>query len=311
MAIVSEYFFPSSNGKTLIHVHQWTPVGREIRGVVQIAHGVAEYAARYTPFARYLCDHGFVVVANDHLGHGQSVIEGCPMVYLGEQDGWWHMVDDMEQLRKRTAKVFSGKPYFLFGHSMGSFMARTILAKYPASGISGAVICGTAWMPGAVIGAGKLLADTICKMSGEQKPSKLLQVMMFGSYNKKIEHPRTHCDWLSRDRKIVDTYVADPLCGFIPSAGLVRSMMEGLQCIQNEKNLDAMRKDLPVFFIAGGDDPVGGYGAGVQRAVEEFKKHGMERVSLKIYPLGRHEILNEINCREVHEDVANWIERII
>ena len=88
-------------------------------------------------------------------------------------------------------------------------------------------------------------------------------------------------------------------------------MMEGLQCIQNEKNLDAMRKDLPVFFIAGGDDPVGGYGAGVQRAVEEFKKHGMERVSLKIYPLGRHEILNEINCREVYEDVANWIERII
>ena len=116
MAIVSEYFFPSSEGKTLIHVNQWTPVGREIAGVVQIAHGVAEYGARYAPFAQYLCEHGVAVVANDHLGHGQSVIEGCPMVYLGEKDGWWHVVDDMEELRRRTAKSFPGKPYFLFGH---------------------------------------------------------------------------------------------------------------------------------------------------------------------------------------------------
>ena len=88
MAIVSEYFFPSANGKTLIHVNQWTPVGREIRGVVQIAHGVAEYAKRYEAFASFLCENGFVVVANDHLGHGQSVIENCPMVYLGEDKGW-------------------------------------------------------------------------------------------------------------------------------------------------------------------------------------------------------------------------------
>ena len=169
---------------------------------------------------------------------------------------------------KDTMAEFPNVPFILFGHSMGSFMARTILAKHPDSGISGAIICGTAWMPGAVIGAGKLLADTICKTSGEKKASKLLQAMMFGSYNKKVERPRTHCDWLSRDQRIVDVYVADPLCGFIPSAGLVRSMMDGLLYIQNDKNLDGMKKDLPVFFIAGGDDPVGSYGTGVQRAVD-------------------------------------------
>jgi alpha-beta hydrolase superfamily lysophospholipase len=109
----------------------------------------------------------------------------------------------------------------------------------------------------------------------------------------------------------VDVYVADPLCGFIPSAGLVRSMMDGLLYIQNDKNLDGMKKDLPVFFIAGGDDPVGSYGTGVQRAVEEFKRHGMKQVDVKIYPLCRHEILNEINRQEVYEDVASWIENVI
>ena len=142
MAIVSEYFFPSSDGKTLIHVNQWTPVGREIVGVVQIAHGVAEYGARYAPFAQFLCDHGFAVVANDHLGHGQSLIADSPMVYLGEEDGWRHVVDDIEELRRRTAKVFAGKPYFLFGHSMGSFLSRTHLIRYPGR-LTGCVLCGT------------------------------------------------------------------------------------------------------------------------------------------------------------------------
>ena len=189
-------------------------------------------------------------------------------------------------------------------------MARTILARYPDSSIAGAIICGSAWMPGMVIGAGKALATMICKKNGEQNPSDLLQSMMFGGYNKKIEHPRTASDWLSRDNRIVDAYVADPLCGFVPSAGLVRDMMTGLQYIQDPKNLDAMKKDLPVFFIAGGDDPVGGYGAGVRQVAAEFKKHGMEQVDVKIYPLCRHEIHNEINRQEVYDDVAAWIEKM-
>ena len=116
---------------------------------------------------------------------------------------------------------------------------------------------------------------------------------------------------LTRDQKIVDAYVADPLCGFVPSAGLVRDMMTGFQYIQDGKNLDAMKKDLPVFFVAGGDDPVGGYGTGVEQCAAEFRKHGMEHVELKIYPLCRHEIHNEINRHEVYEDLAGWVEKVI
>ena len=131
MSVRSEYFFTSSDGKTLIHVNQWTPVNRKILGVVQIAHGVAEYGARYAPFAEFLCGHGFVVVANDHLGHGKSQIEDRPMVYLGDKNGWENVVDDIEKIRERTAKVFPDVPYFLFGHSMGSFLSRTHLIPLP------------------------------------------------------------------------------------------------------------------------------------------------------------------------------------
>ena len=299
-------FYYDSLGGSKIHACHWIPAG-EIKAVVQIVHGIAEYVERYDDFAEFLNNHGILVVAEDHMGHGKSICEATPIgCFAG---GWQTAVKDTYRLLKRTMEEFPGVPYILFGHSMGSFMARTILARHPNSGIAGAIICGTAWMPNGVIGAGKAVANMICKKNGEQNPSALLQKMMFGSYNKKVEHPRTDCDWLTRDNKIVDAYEADPLCGFVPSAGLVRDMMEGLQYIQNPQSLQAMRKDLPVYFIAGGDDPVGGYGEGVQRTAAEFKKHGMEHIDVKIYPLCRHEIHNEINKAEVYSDVLNWIEK--
>ena len=302
----TDFYFDSLGGGK-IHACRWIP-GGEIKAIVQFVHGIAEYVERYDEFAEFLNDHGILVVAEDHMGHGKSICDAAPKgCFAG---GWHTAVKDTYRLLKHTMEEFSGVPYILFGHSMDSFMARSILARHPNSGITGAVICGTAWMPNALIGAGKTAANLVCKKNGEQNPSEFLHKMMFGGYNKKIEHPRTASDWLTRDQKIVDTYEADPLCGFVPSAGLVRDMMTGLQYIQDPVNLDAMRKDLPVFFIAGGDDPVGGYGTGVRKAAEEFRKHGMECVDLKIYPLCRHEIHNEINRREVYEDVLAWIEKV-
>ena len=151
-------------------------------------------------------------------------------------------------------------------------------------------------------------ADLIGKRSGETVPSKALEAMAFGSYNKRVEHKRTVCDWLTRDNAVVDAYMADPLCGFTPSAGLFRDMLSGIRYIQKPENLNAMKKDLPVFFIAGGDDPVGSYGKGVRKAAEAFRQAGMEDVTVKLYPLCRHEILNEINKEEVYQDVLSWIE---
>ena len=303
----TDYYYDSLGGGK-IHACRWTPEG-EIKAIVQIVHGIAEYVERYDHLANYLNSHGILVVAEDHMGHGKSICDKTPKGCFS--GGWKAAVKDTYRLLKNTMDEFPGVPFILFGHSMGSFMARTILARHPGSGISGAIICGTAWMPNAVIGAGKAMANLICKKNGEQNPSALLQGMMFGGYDKKIEHPRTKSDWLSRDNRIVDAYESDPLCGFIPSAGLVNAMMEGILYIQKSENLDKMKKDLPCYFIAGGDDPVGGYGAGVEQAAAEFKKHGMQKVETKLYPLCRHEIHNEINREEVYEDIVKWIKNVI
>ncbi len=301
-----ELFYPSV-GKGQIRALSWEPAGK-VRAVLQIVHGIAEHVERYDHFASFLAENGILVVAEDHMGHGGSIAGGSTKGYF--TGGWFAAVDDTCRLLQDTMAQHPGVPYILMGHSMGSFMARTILAKYPDIGISGAIISGTAWMPGAVIGAGLAMAKLICKLRDEKQPSNLLQGMMFGSYNKRVEHKRTDSDWLSRDNAVVDAYEADPLCGFVTSAALLRDMMTGLQYIQKKENLSNMKKDLPIYFVAGGDDPVGSYGEGVRQAAAEFDKIGMEQVTCKIYPLGRHEMLNELNKEEVYADILSWISAI-
>lgn len=307
MAITSEFFFPSSDGKTLIHVNQWTPSERRILGVVQIAHGVAEYGARYAPFARFLCGHGFVVVANDHLGHGQSLIPGGPMVYLGEKDGWWNVVDDMECLRSRVAKVFPDRPYFLFGHSMGSFLSRTHLIRYPGR-LDGCILCGTGHQSPALIAGGKLIADREIRRLGKKAFSARADDLAFGAYNKAFAPTRTRFDWVSASEENVDAYIADPLCGGDTTLGLFRDMLDGLSYITRQSNMDKMDAGLPVFFIAGDQDPVGDMGKGVRKAHDCFKKAGIRDLSIKLYHGLRHEILNEASRQYVYRDVLDWLE---
>ena len=303
----TDFFFKSGSGARL-HGCRWTP-DSQVRAVLQIVHGIAEYVERYDGFANFLNRQGILVVAEDHMGHGKSISQECPQGYFA--GGWQTAVDDTYRLTRDTMAEFRDVPFILFGHSMGSFMARTILAKYPDSGITAAVICGTGWQPAPVLAAGKAACALVCRAKGERAPSPLLQAMAFGTYNRKVEHPRTPYDWLSRDNSVVNAYKADPLCGFTPTAGLMRDMMEGIAYIQREENLAKMGKAIPVLFIAGGDDPVGSYGAGVRTAAEAFRKAGMERVDVRIYPLCRHELLNEINREEIMDDVSRWIDGVL
>ena len=307
MSIRSEYYFTSADKKTLIHVNQWTPLGREIRGVVQIAHGVAEYGARYELFADYLCRNGFVVVANDHLGHGLSRVEGRPMVYLGDENGWDNVVEDMESIRVRTAEVFPGKPYFFFGHSMGSFLTRTYLIRHPGT-LTGCVLCGTGHMKALIVAAGKMVADAEIKRLGRTAYSERIDQLAFGAYNTRFAPNRTAFDWLSVNEKNVDAYINDPLCGGRTTLGLFRDMMGGIGIITDRANMAKMDKNLPVFFIAGDKDPVGDMGKGVETAYRCFKKVGMRDVSIKLYHGLRHEILNEKTNQYVFLDVLNWLE---
>lgn len=298
-------FFFDSVGKGKIHCCKWMPEG-EPKGILQIVHGIAEYIERYDAFAEYLNTLGFIVVAEDHMGHGQSINNGGIQGYF--HGGWFAAVEDSYHLLEKTSAEYPELPYVLFGHSMGSFMARTMLCKYPDSNIRAAIICGTGWQPGALLTAAIPMCTLVAKKVGEENPSEQLQKLVFGGYNKRVEHPRTDFDWLTRDAKIVDAYIAHPLCGFTASSGLLREMLKGIRYIQQNQNLSAMKKELPVLFIAGGDDPVGSYGKGVQQASDAFRKVGMQDVTQKIYPLGRHEILNEINKEEVYRDISDWLQ---
>lgn len=302
-----EDIFFDSCGAGKIHACIWS--GDEpCKGVVQIIHGIAEHVLRYDDFAEYLVKNGFAVVAEDHMGHGASSAPNNVRGYF--HGGWYSAVRDTVALTDIAKLRFGDVPYFLFGHSMGSFMARTILADYPHLQISGCVICGTGWQSEALLDVAIPMAKAVCKMSGEDKPSKLLVAMAFGSYNKRVEHKRTNSDWLSRNDDIIDLYEEDPLCGFVATAGLMRDMLSGIRYIQRKDTLAKMNKKLPCYFIAGGDDPVGDYGAGVRKSAQAFSEAGMERVDTKIYPLCRHEILNEINRQEVYTDVLNWVESL-
>ena len=302
--IRKEFTIPSV-GVGRLHCCRWTPAG-EIRAVVQIIHGIAEFVERYDDFAGYLNSLGFLVVAEDHMGHGQSVgKEGIQGYFHG---GWFAAVEDSVNLLRQTREEYPDVPYILFGHSMGSFMTRTILAKYPDTGITAAVICGTGWQPRPLLPVAIRVCQAVCSRVGEQNPSPWLQNLVFGGYNAHVEHPRTEYDWLTRDKNMVDAYIAHPSCGFTASSGLLRELLKGILYVEQPENLGRMKKDLPILFVAGGEDPVGSYGKGVKKTAEEFKKAGMEDVRLRLFPLCRHEILNEINRQEIYEFISSWME---
>ena len=302
---MTEFYIPSC-GRGRIHCVRWEPEG-EPKAILQVVHGISEYVERYGDFAAYLNHRGILVVGEDHMGHGKSV-EGelAPVYFYG---GWTNAVDDTYALLKKTRKENPGVPYIILGHSMGSFMTRTLLYRHRDSGIAGAAICGTGWQPPALLRAGKLAAGAIIKKQGETAPSTALDRLMFGAYNRGYGQVRTAFDWLNRDTAAVDAYIQDPMCGATASVGLVRDMLTGLGMNQDPKNLRNMDPDIPVYFLAGSEDPVGSWGKGVLRTAQEFLKAGVHRVETHLYPGGRHEILNEINKEEVYEDLYKWIQR--
>lgn len=304
-----EFTFPSADGKTAIHTVEWLPE-EPPAAVLQIAHGVSEYIDRYEPLAAYLTQRGFAVVGNDHLGHGTSVAPDAPRLYFGPPGSWQFVVDDLYSLRDLVGKEFPGCPYFLLGHSMGSFLTRSYLIRYPGT-VDGAILMGTGQMAPALIAGGRLIAARECRRVGETHTSPVVDRLAFGSYNKPFVPNRTAFDWLSVNQENVDRYIDDPLCGESATVGLFREMLGALAAIRTPKNLRRMNASTPIFFISGSMDPVGDFGKGVQRAAESFRRAGVRNVQLKLYPGARHEILND-DCREtVCRDLYDWLAALL
>lgn len=304
-----DFYFSSSTGNDQIHARICMPDG-EPKAIVQIAHGIAEYIERYDDFMSFLAENGFIAVGNDHLGHGKSFVNEGDMGYLADKDGWWHIVDDVEILRVLMNHKYPKLPQVIFGHSMGSFVARSHLIRYPGA-FDAAIISGTGNQGKALVKGGLTMGNLVKAFNGAHHYSNFLNNLAFGTYNKIYENPRTDYDWLTRNEAIVDKYIADPLCGFVPSCGLFLDMMVGVDFITEKSNLKDMKKDVPVFFVSGTMDPVGERGKGVMKAYNNFKKAGMKDVEIRLYVDGRHEMLNEINNEEVYTDILKWLKRKI
>ena len=306
MVTKQEFTFPSSDGIHSIHAMEWREEDAAPRAVLQLVHGVSEYVGRYDHFARFLAEHGFVVCGEDHLGHGLTVDDG-KYGYFGEKDGWKHVITDVHRMREIAGERWPGLPYFIMGHSMGSFLTRMYLLRWPGT-VTGAILSGTGQESRLNVALGRRIALHERKKLGAEGHSDTVQKVSLGAYNKKFAPNRTTADWISRDERVVDAYLADPLCQFTPSVSMFADMMEGLKFIGDQENLSALDRNTPIYLFSGDQDPVGGMGKGVRKVHRMYEKAGVRDLTLKLYPGGRHEMLNELNRDEVYRDTLAWLE---
>lgn len=293
---------------TEIHTVEWIPKNEPI-GVLQICHGMVEYIERYDEFARFLCDKGYYVVGHDHIGHGQSIQNEENYGHFHEKSGNEYVVGDIHQIRVLTEKKHCKVPYYMLGHSMGSFLLRQYLTEH-SKGVSGAIIMGTGYKGAPIINGGIILCKMVAAFKGWNYRSGFINNLGLGGYNKKFEPGESPKDWVTSDKQKRKEYLEDPLCSFMFTVGAYCQLFTGLKTLTVKDNLAKMDKALPILFVAGEDDPVGDFGKGVKKVYHQFRAIGMRDVSIKLYPGDRHEILNETDRTEVYEDIVRWIQTI-
>ncbi|MBQ9155412.1 MAG: alpha/beta fold hydrolase [Eubacterium sp.] len=303
--MINNFYYPSSDKETTIHAMEWIPEG-DVRAILQISHGMVEHISRYERFASYLNQYGIYVVGNDHLGHGESVTGDDKHGYFHHPDGNQCVIADIHKLRRITAEKYPDRPYFVLGHSMGSFLIRQYLMMH-GEGLAGAIIMGTGSQPGPVLMAGKSLCKFLSLFHGWNYRSSLANSMAFSSNNKRFEPARTPYDWLTRDESIVDIYMKDPWCTFVFTLNGFYEMFKGIQFIQSKSNIDKIPKDCPLLIVSGRDDPVGNYGKGVRKVVHDYRKAGIRDIRMRLYKDDRHEILNELDYEKVYRDIRVWL----
>lgn len=304
----ASYILPADDDYAL-HVHRWLPDG-EPRAVVQIAHGLGEHAGRYARFAQALTDAGWAVHANDHRGHGLTAPTADDLGFFAEHDGWRRVLADMALLRKRVAADHPGLPVAIFGHSMGSFLTQWTIAERGAD-YAGAVLCGSNGKPPPIATLGKLIARFERWRLGPRGRSSLLLTLSFADFNKRFRPNRTDADWLSRDAAEVDAYVADRLCGFVPTGQLWIDLIGGVARQTDPALVGRIPKELPILVIAGTADPVSDGAKGLPSLLIAYRDAGLRNVTHRFYDDARHELLNETNRDEITADTLRWLRDVL
>ena len=306
--VTSNFTFLSNDGKTAVHAVKWTPDSGEYTAILQITHGMVEFIERYIPFAEFLTIKGYMVVGHDHIGHGQSVVTQEDWGYFCEGNPSDIVVEDMHKLRTLIQEENPGVPYFMLGHSMGSFMLRKYLAAHNEN-LRGAIIMGTGFIPENMTSLALKLTAVVAKLRGSRHRSKLIQSLAFGADYKGFdmtgEHPEN--SWLTKDVDIVKAYYNEPRCTFMFTVNGYKGLFEAVNFSCNPENAAKIPKKLPLFIVSGEQDPVGGLGKGVKDVYDMYKETGMHDLTYKLYENDRHEILNETDKQVVFEDLLAWM----
>lgn len=305
----------SSDDRSWLRVMVWLPPHAYTRrGVVQLVHGMAEHIERYDDFARFLASLGYVVFGHDHIGHGKSVVANTELGCMPLEGGKEILIEDINRVQQAALRMcgpLDGLPRFIFGHSMGSYVTRAYIARY-ATGLAGAVLCGTGNQPLMMARAGNALCRFVGSLKGADYRSRFVDKLCVGMFSSAITDARTDYDWISTDPAVVDAYIADSLSGFMFSVGGYATLTDLVAEVVTPASAAAVPDDLPLLFIAGAEDPVGTRGVDVKKAANLYKNQGVKNVRTIIYPGMRHEILNEPRHEDVYSDVEAWfVERAV
>mgnify|MGYP001944442680 CR=1 FL=1 len=292
-----------------INAYRWeSESGKNVRGIIQIAHGMAEHILRYDDVSRYLVANGFIVYGHDHRGHGGTIKAPDDKGFFANEDGFHKVVQDMKQLSDLIRKEHLGLPLFLLGHSLGSFITRRYIQLY--DGVSGVILSGTGYDKG--IGKiGLQIAKLERRRKGPRTPSPLMDKLVFYGFNENFEPAKTEFDFLTRDENVVEKYVKDDKCGFVCATSFYIDLLTGLDLIHRKTEVAKTPRDLPILLISGTMDPVGEEGKGVRKVYKLYKRARCKKIRMKLYKDGRHEMLNEINKDEVYEDILTWLDKVL
>lgn len=303
-------FFHKMQDGTMHNIYRCEPENpTEIKGIVQLVHGSCEHSARYREFAEYLTSNGYIMIANDLRGHGQTAKKEEDLGFIAHDDGWYKLIGDLLEVNHLIKQDYPGSKIIMIGHSMGSFLARHYALIYSET-IDGLIAIGTAHQSKLELTAGILVAKLCMKFKGNRSKGEFLNKLTYERFNKHLEAPLTKSDWITHDRSVVDDFIADERCGFIFSNSAFRDMFTGLLFITDRYHIENGPRQLPILLLSGAQDPVSNNGIQVKKAYQEYKAAGVEKIDMTLYPNMRHEILNELDKNLVYADIVNWMETI-
>lgn len=280
-----------------IQFYSWEPSTTiPIQGIVQIIHGMTEYAERYTDLAKELVQLGYIVYADDHRGHGKTVSKLEEVSHL-KKDEWEQMIRDEQTITRYIHKWYPEAPIFLLGHSMGSFIIREYMTR-ESSYVTGVILSGSGYFLWPSYFLGSYYAKLESLLCGPMHRSRSLERMSFGKFNRRIKNPKTKFDWLTSNEEIIDAYIESDYCGKTCTSKFYEEFFKGIGLAHSKKRMDFISKDIPILLIAGEQDPVGDYGKGVKKLYKLYQALNIKQVYLQLYKEARHEWFFDISIKE-------------